>query len=224
MISALRLKLICCDVFARLAYAVAAKSPHIVDIELLPMLAHNEPDKLRRDLQQAIDKSGPLGYNRIILAYGLCGNATANLSSQIPMIIPRMHDCSAMFLGSQEKFLQVFGSRLSAPWSSRGYLERCLQDDYKKLTDEYGEENAKYIWETMNPPAEVYIKLEGFEYKTVSQDDDNPDWEVVEGDTGWFKRLINGPWDNKDFLEILPGTEIEPIYDMKEIFRSKKYL
>ena len=237
----MRLKLICCDVFARLAYATAAGSPHVVDLELLPMLAHNEPDKLRRDLQTAIDKANQYAeYDKIILAYGLCGNAVVGLHSHIPLIIPRMHDCCAMFLGSRKKFLQIFGHRLSTRWRSCGYMERCLSDignykfhpDFLKMVEEYGEENAEYIWETMNPPVEsdetVYIELKGFEYgdtygqymEQMAHIDRRVALEV--GDPGWFRRLVNGPWHKEDFLELLPGNTIEPIYDMEEIFREKK--
>jgi len=238
----MRLKLICCDVFARLAYLTAAGSPHVMDLELLPMLAHNEPDKLRRDLQTAIDNTDKdAGYDKIILAYGLCGNAAVGLKSHIPLIIPRMHDCCAMFLGSRKKFMQLFGHRLSTRWRSCGYMERCpgdMYDDYKfhpdflKMVEEYGEDNAEYIWETMNPPIEsdetVYIELEGFEYgdtygrykEEMAREDCRV--ELAVGDPSWFNRLVNGPWDKEDFLELLPGHMIESIYDMEEIFREKK--
>ena len=235
----MRLKLICCDVFARLAYLTAAKSPHVVDLEFLPMLAHNEPDRLRQDLQAAIDNiDKSAGYDKIILAYGLCGNAVVGLKSPIPLIIPRMHDCSAMFLGSREKFMQIFGHRLSTRWRSCGYMERCpveiykdykLHPDYIRMVEEYGEDNAEYIWETMNPPVEtdqtVYIELEGFEYGDMRQRYieqmaiEDCEVEIVIGDTKWFVLLVNGPWDKKDFFELTPGNTIESTYDMEEIFR-----
>lgn len=267
----MRIKLICCDVFARWAYKTAAESPNIVDIELLPMLAHNEPEKLRIDLQDTINKAGKVNkpgtddciYDRIILAYGLCGNAIAGLTCTVPMIIPRMHDCCAMFMGSQERFLEVFGQNLSSSWRSFGYLERCLNStdlnsidsngtkthpDYLKLLDEYGKEDADYVWDTLHPPPSdnkenkvFYIQME---YEDVEKsfsdfDHSNPPLhynhylnyieqkkqegcivETVKGSTTWFTTLINGPWDNKNFLELLPGHTIKPIYDMKEIFQG----
>lgn len=245
-----RFKLLACDVFARLAYYEAAKSPNRIDLELLPMLAHNEPDKLRKRLQAAINKASEgcesgEAYDKIILAYGLCGNAVMNLSSPIPMVIPRMHDCCAMFMGSQEKFLQVFGHRLSTPWRSCGYVERAenpefdmvqefsykLFPDYLKMVNEYGEENAEYIWVTMNPPAvvneAVYIQLQGFEYNDTQKyyidqkAEEGCSVETVLGDSSWFKRLVNGPWDSSEFLEISPGNKILPLYDMEEVFREE---
>jgi len=239
----MRIKLIACDVFARMAYAAAAVSEHRVDLELLPMLSHNEPDKLRKELQDAIDKCKNAcveGYDKIILAYGLCGNAAAGLTASIPMIIPRMHDCCAMFLGSRKKFLEHFEHRLSAQWRSCGYMERCasvmpnykLHPDYLKLVEEYDEENAEYIWQTMNPPSEtdedIYIRVEGFEYGgtyesfVAQKAEEGRTVEVLEGDGEWFSRLVNGPWSNEDFLEILPGNEIVPIYDMDEVYKSDK--
>ena len=239
----LRIKLIACDVFARLAYQAAAESAHIIDIELLPMLAHNEPDKLRQNLQNSIDKAckkEDMPYDKIILAYGLCGNAVIGVTCSIPMIIPRMHDCCAMFMGSQKRFLEVFGHRLSTPWRSCGYVERCvglnhanykLHVDYLKMVEEYGEENAEYIWETMNPPAvvneAVYIKIPGYEYNNTQKfyidEKANEDCEVetVLGDSSWFMKLVNGPWEDSEFLKVSPQKEIEPLYDMDEVFRER---
>ena len=239
----MRLKLICCDVFARLAYKTAAESPHLVDLELLPMLAHNEPDKLRASLQEAIDRAcnSQDKYERLILAYGLCGNATAGLTSSIPLIIPRMHDCCAMFLGSQEKFLEDFSHRLSANWRTCGYMERCkgfymdainqfqTNPEYLKLVEEYGEDNASYVWETLHPTIEnaegLYIEIDGYEYGSTKADyinqmqEEGCPVETIQGNAAWFIKMVNGPWDTSLFLELSPGCKIEPVYDMKEVFR-----
>lgn len=239
----LRIKFICCDVFARLAYAAAAVSPHIVDLELLPMLAHMEPAKLRAELQSRIDQIESGTYDKLVLGYGLCGNATAGLKAAISMVMPRVHDCCTLFMGSREKFLQVFGENLSTRWCTCGYYERCYRDglrdeyenyrtnpEYIKLLDEYGEENAEYVWHTLHPPVEtkeaVYIKLDGFEYGD-SQSGYQAQIEqmgkkvrVEAGNAEWFFRLVNGPWEVNDFLEIIPGESVMPVYDMSEVVRA----
>jgi len=144
-----------------------------------------------------------------------------------------------MFLGSRKKFAEHFGHRLSAQWRSCGYLERCnsillpnykLHPDYLKLVEEYDEENAEYIWQTMNPPSEtdedIYIKMEGYEFSgnfesfTAQKAEQGRTVEVLDGNDEWFKRLVNGPWCKEDFLEILPDNEIVPIYDMDEVYRA----
>ena len=207
-----KLKLICCGVFARMAYKAAAESDNLVDIELMPMSLHIEPKVLNKNLQAAIDRAARYDYDKIILGYGLCGNSVVGLRSKIPLIIPRIHDCCAMFMGSKERFLQVFGHRPSTMWRSSGYMERCPDNSCVN----YKLESA------------VYIEMEGLEYNDTRErftkqiTKDGYKVEVVAGDFGWFERLVNGPWDDAEFLELLPENEIEPIYDMQEVFRMKE--
>ena len=186
------LKFICCDVFARIACDLVSKSAHIIDLEFVPMLAHNEPEKLKNMLSGIIDKSvkgSGRVYDAVLLGYGLCGNSVTGLSCTVPMIIPRAHDCCTIFMGGREKFFGAFGDILSARWSSTGYYERChlfnynqnrrdgaenqlalynTTAEYMDYVEKYGEDNADYIWAAMHPEIEtdeaVYIKIDGYEY------------------------------------------------------------
>ncbi|MCL2665915.1 MAG: DUF1638 domain-containing protein [Defluviitaleaceae bacterium] len=246
----MRLKFICCDVFARLAYSYAAVSDHIIDLELVPMLRHNEPSALRADLQERINRcANDRRYDKIILGYGLCGNSISGLTAPLPLVIPRMHDCCAMFMGSREKFTDVFGKNLSMRWSSCGYHERChgmgrsdccdgseadsnykTSLEYLRLAEEYGEDNAEYVWQTLNPPIEtheaVYIKIDGFEYGSCEEDFkrdvENGGKGLInaKGSSDWFKRLVNGPWDAENFLTVPPGSKVHPVYDLQEVIKS----
>jgi hypothetical protein len=109
-------------------------------------------------------------YEAVLLGYGLCGNSTAGLKARRqPLVIPRAHDCCTLFLGSREKFAEHFGKRLSSQWSSHGYLERSVEylggtetgrnigydREYADLVEQYGEENAEYIWETLHPARNI---------------------------------------------------------------------
>lgn len=191
------IKFICCDVFARIACELVSKSPHIVDIEFVPMLTHTEPEKLKQIIRGITDKSINMSgrnYDAVLLGYGLCGNSVTGLSCPVPMIIPRAHDCCTIFMGNKENFLEAFGNILSARWSSTGYYERChlihqnrsaekegdnteqlalykTSAEYMGYVKKYGEDNADYIWETMHPEIEtdeaVYIKVDGYEYSNA---------------------------------------------------------
>ena len=193
------LKFICCDVFARIACSLISTSPHIVDVEFVPMLTHIEPERLRNILKGIIEKSTDGSgrvYDAVLLGYGLCGNSVTGLSCPIPLVIPRVHDCCTVFMGSKEKFIEVFGSILSAKWSSTGYYERNrlliqkrrndMEDEetdqlalyktsaeYMGYVEKYGEENADYIWETMHPDIKtneaVYIRIDGYEYSDAQE-------------------------------------------------------
>ena len=53
----MRLMCIACEVLARPLYLSAARSPHIVDIQLFRRGLHNDPADLREKLQAAVDEA-----------------------------------------------------------------------------------------------------------------------------------------------------------------------
>jgi len=240
------IKFICCDVFARIACELVSKSPHIVDLEFLPMLAHDEPKKLNALIKEKIEASiaaSSRRYEAVILGYGLCGNSVVGLSCPVPLVIPRAHDCCAVFMGGKENFISAFGDIFSARWSATGYYERCqglnylygvqqhasykTSAEYMGYVEQYGEDNADYIWETMHPGIEtdeaVYIKVDGFEYSNAFENYKNDiersgkTLKLVEGDISLLKALINGEWDDKRFLVVPPGKTIAGVYDMDNV-------
>jgi len=82
-----RLRCIGCEVLARPLYLCAARSTHIVDVELVAKGLHDTPVELRSLLQGMIDDAAGGGYDAVVLAYGLCGKATAGLvAPEIPLV------------------------------------------------------------------------------------------------------------------------------------------
>lgn len=244
------IKFICCDVFTRIVCDLVSKSPHLVDIEFLPMLTHNEPQKLKSLIQDKIQRSvsePDRVYDAIILGFGLCGNSIIGLSSPIPLIVPRAHDCCTIHMGCKERFISAFGDILSARWCSTGYYERCVilnghylgteqhasyktSREYMNYAEQFGEENADYIWETMHPEIEtdevVYIKIDGFEYSNAYEkykseiDGAGKRLKIVEGDVSMLKSLVYGEWDDERFLVVPPGKKIAGVYDMTYVVEA----
>lgn len=241
----MKLKLISCEVFSRPAYHAAATSPHTVDIEFTKLRSHTNPVLLREEIQQRVDQSQK-GYDAILLGFGLCGNSTAGIQARsVPLVIPRAHDCCTIFLGSRESFLKHFGQTPSAQWYTACYYERLgdwyqdyyasvllsgdggENDEYTKLVEKYGEENAQYIWETMKPKHEVdfltYIDLPGFEDPKIREafikyaKESGKDTRFIKGGTGLIEKLISGNWNEDEFLVVAPGSEIKPLYDHNQI-------
>ena len=81
-----------------------------ISLRFLPGGLHERPAELRRQLQAAIDEvAGVDQYDRIAIGYGLCGQGTVGLQSRgIPLAIPRVHDCIALFLGSDSAYRREF--------------------------------------------------------------------------------------------------------------------
>src|SRR5512145_92654 len=104
----MKMKALTCDALARPVYWAAAHSPHTVDVELLRFGLHTRPNELHNRLQAHID-AAPHGYDAVILAYGLCGKATAGLKARhTPLVITRAHDCITLFLGSRTRYTDEF--------------------------------------------------------------------------------------------------------------------
>jgi hypothetical protein len=71
---------------------------------------HNRPNLLREKLQAAIDEISASGHcDRIIIGYGICGRGTVGIQSRdIPLAVPKVHDCIALFLGGDAAYRREF--------------------------------------------------------------------------------------------------------------------
>jgi len=242
-------KLIACDVLTREVCHCIACSSHTVDVEFTEKGAHEDSDRLRILLQQRIDKTAEKGtpYDAILLAYGLCGNATAQLAARnIRLVLPRAHDCCTIYLGSRRRFKELFSDNPSRPFSSAGYMERGdsylhdgdtgrllgLDRSHEDFVAQYGEENAKFIMETLTLSRDantdntvIYIDVPETsqeEYASLCKQNaetEGREFIRVEGDIRLIRQLVEGSWSDEEFLIVEPGQQIRAVYDWEEILR-----
>ncbi len=251
-----RYKLISCNVFQRELCAAIAASPSIIDPEFLELGLHETPDSLRARLQERIDAadeasvratSSPAGgaYSAIVLGYGLCGNGLSGIQARsLPIVLARAHDCCTILLGSRAIFLEKFADSLSASWSSAGYIERGLSYfraselgrtvghglEYEELLAQYGEENARYIYETLHPkPDEKELRfIEMSETAGLGYAEDmraqasaeGKDFVLLHGSSRLLRALLAGAWDDREFLVVPPQGMIAAVYDHDLVMRA----
>ena len=236
----MRLKCIACEVLARPLYLCAARSPHIVDIELLKRGLHNTPASLKDTLQAMIDARASEGYDAIVMGYGLCGKATAGLTARSqPIVIPRAHDCITLFLGSRGRYQYQFENFAGTYWYAHDYVERDdgsgaalsmgsatdtdLEAVYDEYVAKYGKENADYLMKVMGAWQQhyqraVYIDMgvgDGAAAEAKAQADAaRRGWvfERLAGDLVLVRRLLEGDWED-DFLVLQPGQTVAMTYD-----------
>jgi len=239
----MKYKLICCEVFFREACLSLSRSKNTVDPEFTPKGAHDRSYFLRELIQQKIDETEEKGgYDAILLGFGLCGNSIEGLTARsIPLVIPRAHDCCTILLGSKEKFMEHFKDNLSKEWSSTGYMERGesylresevgkslgIEDSYSELVEKYGEENAKYLWETLHPEQGdnelIFIEIPetahlGFcEKLKAKAAEQGKTVKVINGDMRLINNLIEGKWDEEEYLIVPPGKTVKAVYDYEKI-------
>ena len=236
----MKIKCIGCEALARLLYHCAAKSEHIVDIKLLKIGLHDTPDQLRSQLQQEINSTSKEDYDTILLAYGLCGQATAGLMARdTPVVVPRAHDCITLYLGSRERYQEQFENHKGTYWYTLDYMERRDNDHstlalgsgsevdlaavYDEYVEKYGQDNADYLMEVMGAWQQHYQRAAYIDMgigngraieEEARADADRRGWafERVAGDLVLIRRLLEGDWDT-DFLVLQPGQQLAMTYD-----------
>ncbi|MCC7175642.1 MAG: DUF1638 domain-containing protein [Bryobacterales bacterium] len=225
----MRLKLIACEVLYRELCALTARSVHQVDAEFLPKGLHDLASAaMLARLQQAVDGAEGAGYEAVLLGYALCGTGLAGLTARsIPLVAPRAHDCITLFMGGKERYLAYFQSHPGVYFKTSGWIERGDAKDrqlglqFDDLVERYGEENARYLYEELTKHYRQFTYIEmgvepddRFEQRT-RQDAISSGWtfEKMQGDLGLLRRLVDGPWDERDFLVVPPGFRVAVRHD-----------
>jgi hypothetical protein len=243
----MRLKCIGCDALARLIYLSAAYSPHLVDVTMLKLGLHRQPADLQLRLQEQIDDSVAQGYDAVVMVYGLCGRATAGITARdIPVIVPRAHDCITMFLGGRARYNEEHEKSPGTYWYSLDYIERGaldgtltalgaagvdstwnIENEYESYVARYGKDNADYLMEVMGAWRSHYNRAAFIDLgigdstgveKKAQDEAARRGWtyERVAGDLVMIRQLLNGDW-NDDFLILKPGQRLGMSYDEKII-------
>lgn len=241
-----RFALVTCEVFYREMCWAISRSPNQVDMFTLPKGLHDlGSEQMRTRVQEAIDGVKAADYDAILMGYGLCNNGLAGIvAKEIPIVLPRAHDCITLFLGSRERYVKYFDEHPGTYFKTTGWIERGgVGDDlkqlsiqqqtgmnmsYEELVEKYGEDNAKYLFEELGQHTRNYGQLTFIEMGVepdssfedqVREDAKSREWEFekVQGDLVLIRKLIDGEWDEAEFQVAQPGQSIAPAYDLDRI-------
>ena len=237
----MRILALTCEVLSRAVYLAAARSPHVVDVRLNQRGLHDNPPNLRAVLQEQLDAiAAP--YDAVVLAYGLCGAATAGLrATHVPVVMPRAHDCITLFLGSRERYASEGAAHPGTYWYVQDYLERSSDGSafagmgatsdaaaraiHAEYVEKYGTENADYLMEVLGAWQAHYDRAAFVDLGVVpgvaavearARDEAAArgwSFERVAGELTLVRRLVEGDWDPADFLVVEPGASIAMSYD-----------
>ena len=232
----MKFRVLCCEVFTREFESISKTCPHSLDIEFLPKGLHDlGQEKMLARMQEAVDASSGKGFDAILLVYGLCNNGTSGLTARdTKLVMARAHDCITLFLGGRAKYTEQFEGNPGTYYRTTGWIEHESADGagdetiqqklglfmaYEELVEKYGEDNAKYIQETMGDGVQNYDRLafikmgvEGeapfIEESKREADDKGWQFDLIDGSMTLLERLAAGDW-NDDFLVVAPDHTIK---------------
>ncbi len=239
----MHLKAIVCQVFTREFEQILARTPHAVDLELIPMGLHSLGVEMRPHLQERIDAADPHGFDAILLGYGLCGRGTEGLrAGRTQLVLPRAHDCIGILMGSRHRYADYFANHPGVYYRSPGWVEFQTPDlklqpafpsqkdvfgeqsTLAELIARYGEDNGRFLFDQYSAFRRQYSGLT-YISTGIGRDDacrtqaqteaakESWAFEEVKGSLTLLDRLVNGLWEGADFLLIPPGSQIRATLD-----------
>lgn len=214
--TAARTKFIGCKIVVE---ELAPYLPEGVETETLDLGLHVRPEGLRDALQAAVDRSAGR-FDTIILGYGLCSGAVAGVRANgCTLVVPRVDDCIAIFLGSRDAYREQTRSAPGTYYLTREWIEAGISPfaDYDRMVSRWGRERADRMMGLM---LKHYTRLAlirtgreaGLDpYREYARDVAGRfslRFEEIPGSSVLLERMARGPWDEA-FVVVPPGGVLQ---------------
>jgi hypothetical protein len=236
-----RYKFIGCEILYREACLLASRCDARVDVEFLCKGLHDlETGEMVRTIQQAVDAvDADQGYRAVLLGYARCNDGLVGVRARnLPLVIPRAHDCITLFFGSRQAYQEHFDAHPGTYYMTTGWTERSdfadgaipaygregvmgklgLTDSREQLIAKYGPENAEYILQTLGDWREHYTRMLYLEMGTCDETSLIEQARRRAEEYGWQFERRDGSWVlleklfsgqwDDDFVLVQPGQTI----------------
>lgn len=188
-----------------------------LDIIWIESGLHNAPKKLGAVLQDKLD--GLVEVDYVLMGFGFCGNALLGLKThEFKMVIPKVDDCISLLLGSCPLRKELTENH-AAYFITEGWLsnESNLYDDYRYAIEQYGQETADDVYETIFAHYRTLCVIDTglSDYDTFLGETTEMAQALglqqmpVPGTIKYLKQLLTGPWSVDHFLTIPAHTSID---------------
>jgi hypothetical protein len=208
---------IACRVMEPELNQVLAEGGETVEILYLDQALHRTPSKLLDQLQEKIDQVAQRA-SRIVLGYGLCSNGVVGVTArQQGLLIPRCHDCIALFLGSPSRYQEVFRSKPGTYYLTPGWIaeKKDPLGILEEYVPRYGRETAQWIIEEelkhythialINTGVEEIAPLRARAKENAAVL--KKQYEEIPGSLDYFRELLHGPYTEEKFIRLRLGEQ-----------------
>jgi len=243
-VSRQRLLLVACRVFERELELLARSAKTDLHLHYIEIGLHQQPGaQLRAALQEEINTVPEEDFDAVALGYGLCNQGLVGLKAHgLPVVVPRAHDCLGLLLGSSQRYLAELEKQPGTYFQSCGWIEHLPADrtlrplaagaglslNPQEMIARYGAEAAQFLLEEYAKFTQHYQRL-AFISTPVAKGDERErkaeeiaqqqgwDFERLPGDLGWLRRLVDGEWDDQEFLVLQSHQRVALSHDARLI-------
>ena len=202
-----------------------------VDCRELEAQLHISPERLKTALAAAVAEADVPGAT-IVLGYGLCSNSVLGLKTEhATLVVPRVDDCIAMLLGSNEAFSAESEKERGSYFVARAYLEECdtIMSEHEKMVEKRGRERAEQMMRLLLKHYRRIVLVDTGRYDLapyrarVAGFAETFDLAVEEvpGTTRILDALVEGDWGD-DFVVAPPGHELTLADFRPELFAASR--
>jgi hypothetical protein len=213
-------KFIGCEIIYREACRLISGAAARIDAEFLPKALHDrQSQEMVAEIQSKIDAvDAAEGYEAILLGYARCNDGVVGLEARdIPLVIPRAHDCITFFYGSREAYREGFDACPGTYYMTTGWCERNqgyefgldqpgahgakgimeslgLTDSFEQMVAKYGRDNAEFIVSQLGDWTKHYSRML---YFTMGLGDETAFIEMSRQraqERGWDFEVRDGDW------------------------------
>jgi hypothetical protein len=189
-----------------------------ISFVFLEQSLHRTPQKMKPIIQEEIDKAAEEDWDYVILSYGLCSNGILGVKAiRHPIVIPRVHDCIALFLGSWDRYMEEHKKEPGTYYLTKGWIDegKSPLGIYQEYCQRYDKETAEWvIREELKNYTRIALVDMGAELWEAHREyaKENAQflhlrYEEIKGSLAFFEKILRGRWD-KDFVILKPGEEV----------------
>ena len=195
-----------------------ADSTQDLHIYYLEQSLHRTPQLLPDLLQEKVDQAAGFA-SQIVLGYGLCANGVVGVKAPDQgLIVPRVHDCISLLLGSAQTYLQLAQKMPGTYYLTPGWVAE--EDDPLGFMEDYvervGRETAEWAVheELKNYTHIALIDTQAGDMAPLRERAKenakflDKEYREISGSPSYLSRLLHGPYDKKDFIFVPAGQSV----------------